>query len=55
MAKIMKKIEKLVIIIIAAAIIMFLALFSMYESNLVGGNQTVSDNWGNMIINLLNK
>jgi len=49
----MKKIEKLVIVIIVAVIIIFLALFSMYESNLIGGNQSVSDNWGNMITILL--
>jgi hypothetical protein len=51
----MKKIEKLAVVIIAAAIIIFLALFSMYESDLIGGNQTVSDNWGNMITILLNQ
>lgn len=51
----MKKIEKLVIVVIVAAIIIFLALFSINESNLVGGNQTVSDGWGNMIIILLNQ
>ena len=51
--KLMKKIIKLVIIVIVAAVIIFLALFSMYESNLIGGNQTVSNGWGNMIAILL--